>query len=99
MRSSKESGYDAWSNFGRLASVSAKKIQVWRKAASEFYEGYVPPFRSKGTVRGVSPALLMTHILSDDTERQGKRRERNKVEVRCLERVDWQTAVWYERTT
>ena len=74
-------------------------VQVWRKAASEFYEGYVPPFRSKGTVRGVSPALLMTHILSDDTERQGKRRERNKVEVRCLERVDWQTAVWYERTT
>ena len=73
--------------------------QVWRKGASEFYEGYVPPFRSKGTVRGVSPALLMTHILSDDTERQGKRRERNKVEVRCLERVDWQTAVWYERTT
>ena len=44
-------------------------VQVWRKAASEFYEGYVPPFRSKGMVRGVSPALLMTSSGARDAAR------------------------------
>lgn len=41
----------------------------------------------------------MTHVLSADKKGQGKRRESNKPTVRNLERVDWRTSVWYERTT
>ena len=75
-------------------------VEVWRKpTGAEVYGGNVPPFRSRGIVRNVSPGVLMTHILSADKAGLGKRRESNKPSVRNLERVDWRTDVWYERTT
>ncbi len=75
-------------------------VEVWRKpTGAEVYAGNVPPFRARGVVRNVSPAVLMTHVLSFDRQGEGKRRESNKPIVRNLERVDWRTDVWYERTT
>ena len=75
-------------------------VEVWRKpTGAEVYAGNVPPFRSRGVVRNVSPAVLMTHVLSSDKQGHGKRRESNKPVVQNLERVDWRTDVWYERTT
>ena len=82
-----------WAKQPAGSSGSLAGVEVWRKPGAEFYEGYVPPFRTRGVVRNVSPAVLMTQVLSTDKKGMGKIREDNKPVAKSLEKVDWQTEV------
>ena len=93
---------EAFFNEGwRPERCSTPGVQVWRKAAAEVYGGYVPPYKSQGTIRGVPPVVMLRQILHGTTPGEGKWKEGDtglkcKPSVRLVDKPDWQTEVWYE---
>jgi hypothetical protein len=73
-------------------------VRVWRKGQAEHYGGYVPPFKSMGTVRNVPPMVMLRQIQDNSKEGEGRWKDgkTKKPLIKCLEVADWQTAAWYE---
>ena len=71
---------------------------TWRMPSSPVLGSPIRPFKARGIVEGVEPAVLAAMFLGlalkwPERNHQVKRR---KQEVRRVERVDWSTTVWFE---
>ena len=71
---------------------------TWRMRSSPVFGSPIRPFKARGIVKDVEPAVLATMFLGlalkwPERNHQVKRR---KQEVRRVERVDWSTTLWFE---
>jgi hypothetical protein len=71
---------------------------TWRMPSSPVFRSGVRPFKARGVVKGVKPAVLATMYLGlalKWPERNHKVKKK-KMDVRRVEQVDWSTTIWFE---
>ena len=85
---------DSW----EAAPSPVPSAVTWRMRSSPVLGSPIRPFKARGVVKGVEPAVLATMFLGLALKwpERNRKVKKKKQEVRRVEQVDWSTTLWFE---